>query len=143
MSLVTFHAGFLPHDQSSAAFVKTVARLETVAEILAAKKITLGLETGQETAADLVALLQTLKSDNVGVNFDPANMVLYGSGEPGDAIRILGRHIRHVHVKDAMLSDQPRMKWGAEVAFGTGQIRPRRFLDALDVGRGDADGRDR
>jgi sugar phosphate isomerase/epimerase len=65
------------------------------------------------------------------VNFDPANMILYGAGDPIEAIRTLGRHVRHVHVKDATASDRPGEAWGEEVAFGTGQVGPQRFLAAL------------
>jgi sugar phosphate isomerase/epimerase len=69
----------------------------------------------------------------VQVNFDPANMILYGAGDPIDAIGILGRHIaaRAREGRDPL--DQPRMKWGTEVPFGTGQVRPRRFLDGLEA----------
>ncbi|HEY4415885.1 MAG TPA: sugar phosphate isomerase/epimerase family protein [Verrucomicrobiae bacterium] len=130
LSLVTFHAGFLPHDQSSATFVKTVARLETVAEILAAKKITLGLETGQETAADLVTLLQTLKSDNVGVNFDPANMLLYDKGDPIAALRLLAPWLRQVHIKDAVRTKTVGT-WGEEVPAGTGEVNWPFFFATL------------
>jgi sugar phosphate isomerase/epimerase len=71
----------------------------------------------------------------VKVNFDPANMILYGAGEPIEAIGILGRHIGHVHVKDATSSNNPGTVWGTEVPFGTGQVPPREFLRALeDVG---------
>jgi sugar phosphate isomerase/epimerase len=59
-------------------------------------------------------------------------MILYGAGDPIEAIGILGRHIRHVHVKDATASESPRMKWGEEVPFGTGQVPAREFLDALE-----------
>jgi len=65
------------------------------------------------------------------VNFDPANMILYGAGEPVEAIHVLGRHIRHVHVKDAIASDQPSVTWGKEVAFGTGEVPVDAFLEAL------------
>jgi sugar phosphate isomerase/epimerase len=58
-------------------------------------------------------------------------MLLYGAGDPIAAINVLGRHIRHVHVKDAVGSDQPGIKWGREVRFGTGDVKPAAFLRAL------------
>ena len=62
-------------------------------------------------------------------------MILYGAGDPIEAIHTLGRHIQHVHVKDATLSSRPGEEWGEEVPFGTGQVPPRAFLDSLkDVG---------
>ena len=95
------------------------------------KEIELGMETGQESAGELLEFLDDLDTPNVFVNFDPANMILYGAGDPIDAIRTLGRHVRHVHVKDATASNRPGEAWGEEVAFGTGQVGPQRFLAAL------------
>jgi sugar phosphate isomerase/epimerase len=59
-------------------------------------------------------------------------MILYGAGDPIDAIRTLSRHIRHVHVKDGTASSRPGQEWGEEVPFGTGQVGPKQFLAALD-----------
>jgi L-ribulose-5-phosphate 3-epimerase len=132
MSILTTHIGFVP-PSSDPAYQRITQRVEEIADVLAPMNVTLLMETGQETAPELLQFLNDLRRRNVAVNFDPANMILYGAGDPIDAIRVLGRHIRHVHVKDATLSDQPRMKWGSEVPFGTGQVRPRRFLDALEA----------
>ena len=89
------------------------------------------METGQEKAEELLEFLHDLKRPNVFINFDPANMILYGAGEPIAAIRTLGQFIRHVHVKDATGSAKPGVEWGAEVPFGTGQVNPKAFIDAL------------
>jgi L-ribulose-5-phosphate 3-epimerase len=128
---VTSHIGFVPVS-SDAAYAKIAQRVSEVAEAYAALGLELHMETGQETASELLQFLNDLRCRNVGVNFDPANMILYGAGDPIEAIRTLSRHIRHVHVKDATISDQPGTKWGAEVPFGTGQVPPRQFLLALD-----------
>ena len=58
-------------------------------------------------------------------------MILYGAGEPIEAIGILGRHIGHVHVKDATMSNSPGIGWGTEVPFGAGQVPAKEFLRAL------------
>ena len=65
------------------------------------------------------------------MNFDPANLILYGAGDPIEAIRILGRHIKHVHVKDATASEQPGTVWGTEVPFGAGEVDATEFVAAL------------
>lgn len=130
LTMISTHIGFVP-PSSDAGYDKMVKRICEVAEPLADKGISLLLETGQEGASELLQFLNDLRCKGVFVNFDPANMILYGAGDPVEAIGILGRHIRHVHVKDAMLSDQPRMKWGEEVPFGTGQVPPALFLSAL------------
>jgi len=130
LKLVTFHAGFVPHDPADAAYAKMLPRLKAVAGIFAAKKIAVGLETGQETAADLAALLGALNCSNVGVNFDPANMLLYGKGDPIRAVRLLGPWIRQVHIKDATQAQVPGT-WGAEVPVGAGEVNWPAFLAAL------------
>src|SRR5439155_19301965 len=77
LKLVTFHAGFLPQDQSDPAFKKLLDRIILITDWFAAKGIDLGFETGQETAETLRAFLARLNRANAGVNFDPANMILY------------------------------------------------------------------
>ncbi len=130
LKLVTFHAGFVPHDSADPDFAKMVGRLKTVAEIFAAADISVGLETGQETADGLAALLESLQQPNVIVNFDPANMLLYGKGDPIEALRVLAPWIRQVHVKDANQGTTPGT-WGEEVAVGTGQVDWPAFFATL------------
>jgi sugar phosphate isomerase/epimerase len=89
------------------------------------------METGQESAPELLQFINDVRAKNVRVNFDPANMILYGAGDPLAAIRTLGRHIGHVHVKDAKMSSQPGVAWGEEVPVGTGQVEWRQFLATL------------
>src|SRR5688500_4834126 len=92
------------------------------------------METGQERADELLTFLEDLRgagATNVFVNFDPANMILYGAGDPIAAVRTLGPHVRHVHVKDGTASSAPGREWGAEVPFGTGEVDVKAFLSAL------------
>jgi L-ribulose-5-phosphate 3-epimerase len=121
LRLVTFHAGFLPHEESDPDFVKLLARIRTVADLFAAKGIDLGFETGQETADTLRAFLQKLARQNVGVNFDPANMILYDKGNPIDALKVLSPWLKQCHIKDANRTKVPGT-WGDEVVVGTGQV---------------------
>ena len=131
LGLVTFHAGFLPHDSRTPEFSKMLQRLDEVADAFGAAGLTLGLETGQETATDLAQLLRALKRPNLGVNFDPANMLLYDKGDPIEALRLLGPWIRQVHIKDAVRTLKPAT-WGEEVVVGTGQVDWRAFFSTLD-----------
>jgi L-ribulose-5-phosphate 3-epimerase len=130
LKLVTFHAGFLPHEENDPNFARMLRRLAETAEVFKAANITLGLETGQETAPVLVQLLQKLNRPNVGVNFDPANMILYDKGNPIAALRMLGPWIRQVHIKDARRTKVPGT-WGEEVATGTGEVDWRAFFATL------------
>jgi sugar phosphate isomerase/epimerase len=130
LKLVTFHAGFLPHEEKDANFARMLRRLAETADVFKTANIALGLETGQETAPVLVQLLQKLKRPNVGVNFDPANMLLYDKGNPIAALRVLGPWIRQVHIKDARRTKVPGT-WGEEVAAGTGEVDWRAFFATL------------
>ena len=108
-----------------------MARVREVAAIFAGHGVDLLMETGQEPAEELRSFLEDLNAANVHVNFDPANMILYGAGDPIEAVRVLREHIRHVHVKDATASARPGVDWGEEVPFGSGQVGASRFLAAL------------
>jgi hydroxypyruvate isomerase len=121
LRLVTFHAGFLPHDEADPGFAKMLKRLAEAADAFGTAEVALGLETGQETAADLARLLTKLNLPGVGVNFDPANMILYDKGDPIAALRVLGPWIRQVHIKDARRTRVPGT-WGQEVTAGTGDV---------------------
>jgi len=134
LKLVTFHAGFLPHDESDPNFAKLQKRLKQVAEAFEARSIILGLETGQETAPLLLHLLEQLKRPNLGVNFDPANMILYDKGDPIEAVRVLGPWIRQIHIKDARRTKVPGT-WGEEVVAGSGDVNwPAFFAATHDLG---------
>jgi len=127
---ITTHLGFI--DESDPAYAAKIReRTQCLAERAAANGLTFLLETGQESAADLKAFLQELNHPQVGVNFDPANMILYDKGDPIDSVRTLGPWIKHIHIKDATRTETPGT-WGAEVPWGQGQVGPAAFLDALD-----------
>lgn len=126
-----FHAGFLPHDEADPDFAKMHGRLAAVADAFAERGLGVILETGQEPAAGLLAFLKKLNRPNVRANFDPANMILYSSGEPIDALRTLGSHVGSVHIKDANLTATPGT-WGSEEVVGTGQVNWPEFFRVLD-----------
>lgn len=129
--LVTFHAGFLPHDHTSAEFKKLVSRIGQIADHFKRKGLELAFETGQEDADDLELFLIQLNRPNVGVNFDPANMILYDRGDPIDALQTLGKRLKQVHIKDANRTKNSGA-WGEEVVVGTGEVDWKEFFDTLD-----------
>lgn len=131
LKTVTFHAGFLPHEETDPAFAKLLARIERIAGLFAGHGIDLGFETGQETADTLAAFLRHLARPNVGVNFDPANMILYDKGDPIRALQTLGPWLKQCHIKDARRTRVPGT-WGDEVPVGTGEVDWPAFLRTLD-----------
>ena len=119
LKLVTFHAGFLPHEETDPSFAKLVGRVRQIADLFAVQSMSVGLETGQETPQTMAVFLKKLDRKNVGVNLDPANLILYAKGEPVEAAKVLGPWIRQCHVKDAVRTKTPGT-WGEEVPVGTG-----------------------
>lgn len=132
VQVVMFHAGFLPHDPADPEYSKLLERLARIADLYAGEGLELSFETGQETADDLNLFLDKLNRPNVGVNFDPANMILYDKGDPIEALLKLGPRIKQCHVKDATKTKVPG-EWGEEVVLGTGEVDWRRFFEALDA----------
>lgn len=130
LPLVTFHAGFLPHDPADPAYAKLLGRLRQVADVFAARGVDLGFETGQEDAPDLEKFLEVLDRPNVGVNFDPANILLYDRGEPIEALRTLGKRLKQAHIKDAIRTKTPG-EWGQEVPAGEGEVDWRAFFTTM------------
>jgi L-ribulose-5-phosphate 3-epimerase len=126
---LTMHAGFV--DESNAEYAKKFYdRIRTLADAAGDKDLTLLLETGQESAEELRGFLEELNHPAIGVNFDPANMILYDKGNPIEAVTVLAPWIKHIHIKDANRTEQPGT-WGAEVPWGDGQVQPEKFLSAL------------
>jgi L-ribulose-5-phosphate 3-epimerase len=132
LTLVTFHAGFLPHEESDPSFAKLLARLRQVADLFAARKIAIGLETGQEVADTMALFLKKLDRPNVGVNLDPANILLYDKGDPVAALRTLGPWVRQCHLKDAVRT-KTAGTWGEEVRLGTGQVDWKAFFRTMEA----------
>jgi len=130
LKLVTFHAGFIPHEPGTAAYAKLLRRIRDITQLFADHGIALAMETGQETAGTLKAFLLDLNHANIGVNFDPANMILYAQGEPVAALRELGPWVKQCHIKDARRTLQPGT-WGEEVCVGTGEVNWPGFFAAL------------
>lgn len=127
------HAGFLPHDPADPDFDKLCGRVLILAEVFAEQGVTLLMETGQETAETLLAFLGEMKArgaENIAVNFDPANMILYDMDDPIEALRALAPHVKQVHVKDAKRT-KVKGDWGEEVIVGTGEVDWNAFVRIL------------
>lgn len=132
---VGLHIGFVPHDAADPLHGEVVAVTRQLCDHCKANGQNLHLETGQEAADTLLEFLSEVGRDNLFVNFDPANMILYGSGEPIEALRKVGRWVRSVHCKDATWAARPGQEWGAEVPLGDGAVGMETFLRTLkDLG---------
>lgn len=126
---LTMHAGFLD-ESNPAALKKYTDRVKFIVDACGEAGVGVAFETGQETAADLAKFLPSVPG--AGVNFDPANMILYAKGNPVEAVRVLAPWIRHIHLKDAVLTKKPGT-WGTEVPWGDGEVDAPRFLAELQA----------
>jgi sugar phosphate isomerase/epimerase len=129
--VVALHLGFVPHDRESSGYREIVDVTQQLCDFVAKLGQALHLETGQETAPALVQFIDDVQRGNLFVNFDPANMILYGTGEPIEALEMLGQRVRSVHCKDARWAARPGQEWGQEVPLGAGQVNMRRYLETL------------
>lgn len=128
---IALHLGFIPHDPSNSLFVDVAKVTAELCDHCAQHGQYLHLETGQETAEGLLQFIAAVGKDNLKINFDPANMILYGTGEPIEALKSLAPHVRSIHCKDGTWSDEPGVTWGTEVALGKGDVDIQKYLQTL------------
>jgi len=131
-NVVALHLGFIPHDKSDPLYGEVVEVTRDILDHCKNNNQNLHLETGQETAAGLLEFIGDVERDNLFINFDPANMILYGTGEPIEALRQVGALVRSVHCKDATWADNPGVEWGAEVPLNDGDVGMEDYLRTLD-----------
>lgn len=123
------HVGFLP-DRDGPDHSLLVQVLRTILDHCAANGQTLHLETGQESAAELLRLIRDVGWPNLGVNFDPGNFLLYGTDDPLPALEVLAGYVKGVHCKDGLRPDRPGAL-GTEVPLGRGGVDFPAFLRRL------------
>jgi len=129
--VVALHLGFVPHDTQDPLYAQVVEVTRDLCDHCQGNGQSLHLETGQETADELLRFIGDVQRDNLFVNFDPANMIMYGSGEPIEALNKVASYVRSVHCKDATWAERPGEEWGAEVPLGQGQVDMEKYLRAL------------
>ena len=137
LKLVTFHAGFIPHERGAERTLM-IERLRRVIDTFDDRGVRVGFETGQESSETLLDALDDLARPHVGVNFDPANMILYAMGDPIASLRALLSRTVQVHIKDANATPTPGT-WGREVRAGEGEVRWSEFFKVLREGGSSVD----
>lgn len=129
---IACHIGFVPEDTTHPDYTAVLEMVRRVADHAAQHHQTFALETGQEPAHVLLKFLKDANRPNLGINFDPANMILYGTGDPIEALTVLGPRVLSVHAKDGdwPLRDKPGTL-GTERPLGQGSVGIPRFLSKL------------
>jgi sugar phosphate isomerase/epimerase len=130
-SVIGLHVGVVPHDRGSKDYAEVIDITRQLCDHAARNGQAVHLETGQETAEALLKYIEDSERKNLFINFDPANMILYGTGEPIPALKMVGKYVRSVHCKDGTWSDQPGVTWGCEVPLGKGDVDMRAYLSTL------------
>ncbi|HTW30799.1 MAG TPA: sugar phosphate isomerase/epimerase family protein [Candidatus Sulfotelmatobacter sp.] len=133
---IATHIGVVPHDHQNPDYLDVRDLVRRICDHAASHNQTFALETGQETAPVLLDFIRDVDRSNLGINFDPANMILYGTGDPIDALGLLAKHVFSVHCKDG---DWPPKgdpsALGREQPLGSGAVGIPRFLKKLvDIG---------
>lgn len=130
IDLVSFHAGFLPPRRDDPMRRVMIDRLGAMVDALGEFGVRSAFETGQETAATLMDCLDELDRACAGVNFDPANMILYDHGDPVESLRMMSPRVMQIHLKDAVRTATPG-QWGRETPLGQGQVDWPAFFAAM------------
>ena len=128
---VAVHAGTIPPDPSLPLYSKLTARVRQVADALTDRGLRLHIETGRESAGLLSTFITTLDRENVAVNFDCGNFVVYGTDDPALAVSKLAGRIENVHLKDALRSVRPGLEFGKPASLGSGDAHVTRVIDEL------------
>jgi sugar phosphate isomerase/epimerase len=130
---VALHIGFVPEDRNCDSYQSLVAVTCDLLDHIKSNGQSLNLETGQESADHLLEYISDVNRDNLFINFDPANMILYGTGEPIEALKKVGHLVRSVHCKDATWAEESERGtgWGAEVPLGEGDVGMETYLRTL------------
>ena len=127
---VQTHCGFIPENPNDAVYRETVTAMREVAAYSKGNGQNFRYETGQETPVTLIRAIQDVGIDNQGVNFDLANLILYGKANPVDAIELLGPYVQGIHAKDGLWPTNPR-ELGEEVPIGKGKVDFPRIIARL------------
>ncbi len=129
---IAAHIGFVPHDPSHPNYIAVRDLVRRICDYTAKHNQTFALETGQESAPVLLSFIRDVNRANLGINFDPANMILYGTGDPIEALGVLGKHVLSVHCKDGNWppKDDPKAL-GNEQPLGKGAVGISRFIAKL------------
>src|SRR5580692_4884646 len=130
VSAVQTHCGFIPENPNDPVYTETVGALIEAVGYCRRNGQNFRYETGQETPITLVRAMKDVGLDNQGVNFDLANLILYGKANPVDAIEILAPYVQGIHAKDGMWPTNPK-DLGIEVPIGKGKVDFPRIIARL------------
>ena len=118
---VVTHMGFIPENPYDPNFPGFCFAVKAVAYHLKQNGQYLLFETGQETPVTMLRCFETVGFDNLGINLDTANLILYGKANPVDALDVFGKYVRNIHAKDGLYPTNGH-DLGRETRIGEGKV---------------------
>lgn len=128
---IATHVGFIPENPSDPLYSGLVAALRHLCGVMKHHGQNFLFETGQETPVTVLRTIRAIGTGNVYINFDTANLILYGKGNAPDAVRVFGPYVRNTHIKDGFYPTDG-MALGREVKVGEGLADIPQVLSLLD-----------
>jgi len=130
IEVIQAHIGFIPEDRNNPDYKGLVIVLQKIADYCKENNQSFALETGQEKALVLSKFIEDVNRLNIGVNFDPANMLLYDADDPIKALDVLGKYVIGVHCKDGKRPER-KGELGKEYPLGEGDVGIENFIEKL------------
>ncbi|GMQ61936.1 sugar phosphate isomerase/epimerase family protein [Vallitalea maricola] len=127
---IVTHAGFIPENPRETNYYETVAALKQIVQKCKENEQNFLFETGQETPVTLLRLIEDIGESNVGINLDPANLIMYGKANPVDSLEVFGKYVMGVHGKDGIYPIDGK-NLGKEVPLGQGKVDYPKFVAKL------------
>ena len=118
---VITHMGFIPENPNTTEYAEVVAAIRNLAEYFKSKGCWLLFETGQETPVTILRTIELVGTENLGINLDTANLILYGKANPVDALDVFGKYVRNTHMKDGCYPTDG-ISLGKEMPIGQGKV---------------------
>lgn len=115
------HVGFIPETPNTEQYTDLVEALTTLAKHCKENGQCFLFETGQETPVTILRTIERIGTGNLGVNLDPANLILYGKANPVDALDVFGKYVMDVHAKDGFYPTDGE-NLGKETPLGEGKV---------------------
>ena len=128
---IVTHVGYLPENPNDSNYTGVVIALKILCEDLKRNGMYFDFETGQETPVTVLRAIEDIGMNNCGVNFDPSNLITYGKANPCDAMDILGKYVRGIHVKDGLYPTGGYVK-GIQTRIGEGKVNWPRLMGLLN-----------
>jgi L-ribulose-5-phosphate 3-epimerase len=125
------HFGFIPEDPADILYKEFISTMKPIGEYALKEGINIYFETGQETPVTLLRAITDIGTGNLFVNYDTANLVMYGKANPLDGLKVIGKYVKALHAKDGLYPVNPR-ELGKEVPIPTGEVDFPKILSYLN-----------